>query len=495
MKYSEYIAELDSTYYGNPLIRLIRDDLRVSKNKCDFLSGVDMYELSRVAPLDFILKYPEGIYGKAWNLKGISANLNVDINFILNTGRTFLLNHQRTLCMNTLSFNTNITKEFMEEYPKGIEGTVGNFFTNPGLSKRSIWGSSWISMQIVSRMSSEDIIVLVRELTTIPGDYATAQFYIRTISSNKNLTPEILMANKKGIKFSGFYKKWVMELLSSNPAIPFKFILDNPLGFCELDAGGEPPAGEARLFEYSQWDDRTLSENPRININFIQEYSKKVYSLTNKFPEWDMFKLTSNEGISIRYILDNPEGLRLEYKGVHTLLKWDKYSVTYNPMKGASDEEIFRYFREYFSGGPSSTFMFVLSCNPGITLEFVHKYPHGIENKNGVSQKWNLEGLSINPNIDYNFLKSESGKDNHSSHSSYSSQRKYSDFLNIRSLSINLFTKARKEREEYIYSAKEKAARVIWYKGWLPYYFNPNTRGKGFDKDKEVFLEHLFHKE
>lgn len=44
--------------------------------------------------------------------------------------------------------------------------------------------------------------------------------------------------------------------------------------------------------------------------------------------------------------------------------------------------------------------------------------------------------------------------------------------------------------EELKHTLKQKASRKIWYNSWLPYYYNPKIRGKGFDKDIDKLINY-----
>ena len=514
-----YTSELNSTY-AHPLIRIIEDELKEEPYDRNIIRELDMYTFSISVDVDTILKYSDGfVYEykgymckKKWNLKGLSFNLSLDEDFILNRGNSFLAEHKYTLCMNILSRNPNISLNFMHEFQYGIENVIGGegmfnvttiivltmcerneggdvwdeYINDEGMSGETgerclfldednlvkpgiiVHSQKWNTFEML-RKTSIDILEEMVEHSDISEDYAQA------VTCNFNLTPSFILNNKLGILCGTTLVGWDMNVLSANPAIPFKFILDYPAGF---GCGG--------------WTTYELSNRIDITLEFIFEYSQKVFVLKQEYPEWDMVSLSRR--IPARYILDNPAGLEIglfvgrrierntersgkkikwDVEGLTERKKWHVEGLMSNPMKDLSKSDILLYIQRYF---PYEGKEYELSINHGITPEFIYEYPGCI--KDGKS--WSSEGLVCNPNIDYEFLVLL-----------FSKKIKTYESINIGYLCGNPYSKVREAREEYICTTKEKAARVIWYNGWIPYYYSPKRVGKGFDKDKEVFQEHL----
>ena len=499
------LAYTKNLTYMNPVLRLIEEESEKGEESVYDdsynMKYLNMFHLSVIASTDFILRHPEGLYGKKWSPDGIAMNLNVGINFIVNTGRSFLLKQKHTLCMDALSSNPNITAKFMKMYPVGIEGIVGNLGSKTCNNKHrpTSFGQAcckeWNNIKYEARMSTKEI------LHSIQLKCYNEVKWLVAFSSNVNLSLEILLAYPKGLYCNlGVHRGWNMYSITNNPGIPFEFILKHPLGF----GSGE-------------WNMLSLSSNERVSLDFVKEYSKKIYSLTNKFPEWDMFMLSTNKGIPIEYILEHPEGLTLsgvpEGLTLHTkvpgqlvtkVVPWAEDSLPFNPMYGATQSDILRYIYKYFLTPRGFLDMHLICINPGITSDFIYKHPRGLKIEGStVYQKWHFNSYSQNPSIDYDFiLKYYKSSENTEEAWGISSKEypmielkegsiRHTGNLDMGFLSSNSFAKLKKEENEYIRITKEVSARIIWYKAWLPYYYSPERVGKGFDKDKEVFLEHL----
>ena len=469
--YSQFAKTLATVHTGSPILEAI-ENFRIPyhylKNAGDVLDGTSViYQISRIVSMSFILEHPSGYPSPdghsssceeeclPWDLDGISSNPNLTIDFIVNKGRRFLMMTDSSLCMERLSYNPNITIEFVDNHRNGIKGVM----------ERGQWDISGI----LTHVSGDDLIRIIKTpeeiniyASNIPSSLSPrAHEMIFALSKNVNLTPRILLDNPKGVLIGGVYKKWIMNVLTLHTNIPFDFILKYPLGFgC------------------GKWSMLCLNHNKNITLDFIFEYSKKIYSLINQFPLWNLPILCSNGVIPIKYILEYPEGLTLssvpERKEV---LRWPIAStLKRHPMSGASEEDIEKYINI-----THKQYLNMEELSRHVPIKFILNHQDGIKNDKGVLKPWIISCLFENPDIDYDFL-------------CWLLEKPLS-YRDIQGLFKNPYTGAKRRREKYIYSVKEEAARDIWYKGWTPYYFDPNKRGKGFDKDKEVFLEHLFHKE
>ena len=100
----------------------------------------------------------------------------------------------------------------------------------------------------------------------------------------------------------------------------------------------------------------------------------------------------------------------------------------------------------------------------GLVLdESESKLDHGICGKK-LKQPWDRDGISWNPNLTMEFV----GKN----------PNKPWDWGGISYNSFNYERKRELSSEKF-----QKAARKIWYDAWIPYYYSPYKRNKGFDKN------------
>ena len=88
-------------------------------------------------------------------------------------------------------------------------------------------------------------------------------------------------------------------------------------------------------------------------------------------------------------------------------------------------------------------------------MEYVEKNPN---------KPWDWYGISQNPNVTMEFVEKNPNKP-----------------WSWGGMSYNCFNYDRKR--ELSSEKFQKAAREIWYDAWIPYYYSPCKRNKGFDKN------------
>ena len=193
----------------------------------------------------------------------------------------------------------------------------------------------------------------------------------------------------------------------------------------------------------------------------------------------------------IRYILDHPEGIT--FPDNLGCVPWNIMGLLKNPMKLPSGEgctgemnsplkDKIEFICKYFSRD-GKLIMSMISGSPGITSDIISMYPTGLSFLGGTH--WDIPMLCTNPNLTQDVIRDV-----------ITSRVKESEYerkkASIRDpLFNNKYTYINKVRKDALDKIKEGAARSIWYKGWLPYYYSPKRVGKGFDKDIEIVRTHL----
>ena len=362
---------------------------------------------------------------------------------------------------------------------------------------------------------------------------------MKTLSSNPSITEEFVLKYPQGFPCENKFNNccddsfgWYMPYLSANPSISMKFIINNPNG---IDGVG--------------WSLYGLSQNPNLSTNFIETNPGLWYGcdlqnncsipldfiLSHSQIKWNLNK---HPGVTCDYILNNPLGApyaQISTRERRTFHEWKFEQVCLNPnitfdfivekiyyliledtwkyisrisMKNLSSnknlpiellekypygfsKDIFK--NGYTVGNLPGWSVYLLSSNPVITEEFLQKHPEGVGHS-----LWNMFNLSMNPSIslEYMFNTPSMGWElgsmcrNPNITPKFYLSVEYTNnmYLGVEGIYYNPFTKLIKERNILIEKLRVEAARVIWYKGWLPYYYNPKRVNKGFDKDYKEYL-------
>jgi len=193
-------------------------------------------------------------------------------------------------------------------------------------------------------------------------------------------------------------KKWDWGQLSENPSIDMEFV---------------------EKYINKKWSYLYLSYNPNVNIEFVKKHIDE---------DWDWDVLSGNSGIKLKDIENNPEfdwhfkimsfnpNLNIEFVKKHLDKEWNWEGISENSGIKLKDIENNPDLKWNWKG---------ISRNQNVNIEFVKKHideawdwdilssNSGIKLKdieNNMDFSWDYNGLSYNKNLTFEFVKKYSDK-------------------------------------------------------------------------------------
>ena len=430
-----------NTSHRNPIEVLIQE-LILSEDPSINAKCWHTLSINPLVTPDIVRKYPSF----QWNWANLCSNLSMTQEFVLEN-----LDKLYNTCIYNLTHNPMITtQEFVLAHPKG--------FDYPG------WDPSYLSMNPL--MSPEFI------LTYPNGDFTKKSLLgstspkrltwwnMTSLSYNSSVTGEFIL--------STLNEDWNTEKLSLY--ITSEFVLEYPtLPSHPFPVNGKTPShpfpvngktpshpfpvnGKTPSHPFpvngKRWCIQNLCENPNITLDFVLWCFNSVKEWRGFLGYQCMVNLSDNPALTLDFLEKYPKG----FYG----FGWSMSLLSANPC--VTQEFILANPKGINNNGWD---FYALNRNPNVTMEFHEK------------MGWGIDGLHLNPNLTLEYLK-----------------KKRVNWCTLNVLQGNPFTKVANERRvmlEELEKIREEAARIIWYKAWLPYWYKPG-KGKGYVKDLREFL-------
>jgi hypothetical protein len=303
--------------------------------------------------LEFVLSKPD----KYWNWNILSKTLKITIDDVLNT-------QHLKWSYKHLSCNPNITFENLQQYPT-LDWSYKDFSKNPNLT-----------FDIVLNDLRESFDLLYNNVT----------------SSNIGLSHALLWDK---LKKSSTLKNWNFDFLSLNPKIKFSDIVK---------------------YKHFYWNWRYVSSRDDLDFTFVFD---------NLNLNWDWYQLSHNKNLTLE-ILDNNINLDWDWKMVSansnlTFTNPKKYpKINYEYLSKNSNLtfdvvnnlDINYWNFDELSFHPNLSFNFVfgwdwylLSRHPKLSLDIIQDYFNlNYYDRVNSKHKWEMKGLSENPNLTIDFI-------------------------------------------------------------------------------------------
>ena len=213
---------------------------------------------------------------------------------------------------------------------------------------------NWIKLSINSSISFK-FINEHPELPWIP----------KMVTLNPNINDDVIINNPT--------YNWDYHAMCSNPNISFKFIFNTMINTPEqifidwdkLSLSQGTTLDDIRQYPNHPWDDKYLSYNPNLNMNYI--------STEGVTRNWYIPAISANSGITEKDIFQNK-------------LNWCTTNLSANP--NLSIHYVSENINKPWNYHP-------ISASKKITMSEVNDYPN---------INWNYDGLSINPNIFWEYI-------------------------------------------------------------------------------------------
>lgn len=282
---------------------------------------------------EVIEKYPEGINGEKWNMKWLSKNIILNLDFLetyvdgvcgdpwdvneLSGNKSlnlkFVEDHINGICgqnwnLYLLAFNDLVTEEFIEKYIDGINNIkwdISSLVHNRNISfdflirhPNGLYRNKWLAFRYyINFYTHFNLEIEYEKYTQFFCKYTE---WIKLLMESANISSEFVEQHLNGI--NGI--KWNMGILSGSKNISMKFIkkyIDGingekwDLGALSINASltqdflEEYPNG----FNGQQWDVKYLSGNPVIDDAFVE---KHIFGFCGQ--RWNKKWLLRNDSIS-----------------------------------------------------------------------------------------------------------------------------------------------------------------------------------------------------